>query len=146
MRKRILQGGLKKRCYVVYRCTRKHLCVWLKFLHKIFKEIIRSGYVLFMRSKQILILYTGLCLPRDIFFAPFHLQMTRPPPPHLEYAQTLLTCLIDLERLFKTLEVCLPTTRAKLAKIKRTRANSYLYTIVCPRSVAKIKRTRANIF
>lgn len=107
---------------------------------------VRACITVFMRSKQILILYTGLCLPRDIFFAPFHLQMTRPPPPHLEYAQTLLTCLIDLERLFKTLEVCLPTTRAKLAKIKRTRANSYLYTIVCPRSVAKIKRTRANIF
>lgn len=105
---------------------------------------VRACITVFMRSKQILILYTGLCLPRDIFFAPFHLQMT--PRPHLEYAQTLLTCLIDLERLFKTLEVCLPTTRAKLAKIKRTRANSYLYTIVCPRSVAKIKRTRANIF
>lgn len=89
--------------------------------------------------------YRVMFAPR-YFFRPFSLANDRPPPPHLEYAQTLLTCLIDLERLFKTLEVCLPTTRAKLAKIKRTRANSYLYTIVCPRSVAKIKRTRANIF
>lgn len=145
MRKRILQGGLKKRCYVVYRCTRKHLCVWLKFLHKIFKEIIRSGHVLrylWDRNKFWYCIQGYVC--PEIFFSP--LFTCKWPPPHLEYAQTLLTCLIDLERLFKTLEVCLPTTRAKLAKIKRTRANSYLYTIVCPRSVAKIKRTRANIF
>lgn len=87
--------------------------------------------------------YRVMFAPR-YFFRPFSLANDPPPPPpHLEYAQTLLTCLIDLERLFKTLEVCLPTT---VAKIKRTRANSYLYTIVCPRSVAKIKRTRANIF